>query len=99
MVLFNGGGGWSDSSGSGARPSKQEPDLVILPAPGGRQLQLTWGWEDGHTDTASRPTSPARQPSPPAEPLASHGPGGGEGRGEGAAGCFCHKRTLCLSYK
>lgn len=77
MLLFNGGGGWSDSSGAGATHPRQEQDLVILPVPRGRWLQLTWGCED----TASRLTqSPARQPQ--AKPLASPGPG------EGRVRCF-----------
>lgn len=37
MVLFNGGGGWSDRALEQLwvrRPSKQEQDLVIFPTPG-----------------------------------------------------------------
>lgn len=97
MVLFNGGvvGGGTALGQAPAHPSRNRTGSSFQPPPGGRWLQRMWGWED----TASRLTrSPAGQPaSPPtAEPLASPGPGRG---GPAAAGCFCHKRTLCLSYK
>lgn len=84
MVLFNGGGGWSDRALEQLwvrRPSKQEQDLVIFPTPG-EDICNRLG--------AERTQQPPANPSPASR---------GQEEGECAAGCFCHTRTLCLSYK
>lgn len=92
MVLFNGGGGWSDRALEQLwvrRPSKQEQDLVIFPTPPGKTFATDLGLR-GHSFQIDVSCTPASS-----EPLTSHG----QEEGECAAGCFCHKRTLCLSYK
>lgn len=51
MVLFNGGGGWSDRALEQLwvrRPSKQEQDLVIFPTPPGKTFATDLGLR-GHS--------------------------------------------------
>lgn len=71
------------------RPSEQEQDLVIFPTPPGKTFATGWGLR-GHGFQMDVSCAPASS-----EPLRSHG----QEEGECPAGCFCHKRTLCLSYR
>lgn len=98
MVLFNGGGGWSDGALEQLRPSLGQASIPARTRLG----HLSKPWEDVCSQLGDERTQlldswllRASPPHPPANPLTRHR----QEEGKCAAGRFCHKRTLCLSYK